>query len=449
MKKNTIISTTVFGLLSFASLNAADNISEMFSEGKVSGQFRAFYIDRKYQGSAGNGVHRNGTAVGGYLKYVTDDYLGLSFGGAFYHTQGLFLDNPKNNYAHNDPSLFGKDNESYTILGESYVNFKYANTSFKGGRMKLKTPMMFPDDSRMIPNLYQAYILTNKDIKDTTLTVGHVTKFAQGTFGRVNQSGISSATAGYSAIDARGQVGDFSNIGTYSFGKSTDGVTMVSASYNGIENLKLELWDFYGHDILNVIYGEAQYTFKDTFLEPSVSAQFIKQNDVGDSIVKNAMGGDGEIDSFYWAAKIGLKYNGFKVSVAHSQTTDNDAGDSSYENAIISAWGGMPSYTYAMVVRHQFFAGTNATKVVGSYSFKEQGVNLSTAVYHGSYDMDENSGFGVERTTTEAGFDIKYYPAEVKNLQLRLRANYPRKFGETTSGSTGWNEYRFIMNYNF
>ena len=447
--RNIILSSAAIALFTTANINAADNFNEMFTQGKVSAQLRAYYIDRKYQGSAGNGVHRNGTAVGGHLKYVTDDYMGLSFGCAFYHTQGLFLDSTKNNYAHTDPSLYGKDNESYTILGEAYVNYKYANTSFKGGRMKLNNPLMFPDDSRMIPNLYQAYILTNNDIKDTTVTLGHVTKFAQGTFGRVYTGGLSAATSGYSAVDARGQVGDFANIGTYSFGKSTDGVTMASVSYRGIDNLELQLWDYYGHDILNAIYGEAKYTFKGTYLTPFISAQFIKQNDVGDSIVKNGLGGSGDIDSLYWAAKIGAQYKGFKFSIAHSQTTDNDAGDDSYKNAIISTWGGMPSYTFSMVNRHQFFAGTNATKAVGAYSFKDHGINFSTAVYHASYDMDENSGFGIARTSTEAGFDIKYFPSDIKDMQIRFRGNFPRKFGETVAGNTGWNEYRFIIYYNF
>ena len=64
--------------------------------------------------------------------------------------------------------------------------------------------------------------------------------------------------------------------------------------------------------------------------------------------------------------------------------------------------------------------------------------------------MDAYSGYGIARTATESGFDIQYYPEGVKNLQLRLRGNFPRKFAEATAGiDTGWDEYRFIVNYNF
>ncbi len=110
----------------------------------------------------------------------------------------------------------------------------------------------------------------------------------------------------------------------------------------------------------------------------------------------------------------------------------------------------MPAYTQGMVTRHQFLAGTKATKVVVAYSFKDLGTNLSAAAYYASYDVDANSGYGVSRTSTEPGFDIKYYPASVKNLQLRFRGNFPRDFAEATPGKdTGWNEYRLIANYNF
>lgn len=58
--------------------------------------------------------------------------------------------------------------------------------------------------------------------------------------------------------------------------------------------------------------------------------------------------------------------------------------------------------------------------------------------------MDQNSGLG-DIKTKEPGFDIKYYPAMVKNLQLRLRGNFPTDY---TDGRD-WPEYRFIANYTF
>jgi hypothetical protein len=69
--------------------------------------------------------------------------------------------------------------------------------------------------------------------------------------------------------------------------------------------------------------------------------------------------------------------------------------------------------------------------------------------YFSTYEIDENSGDGLARTATEAGYDIKYYPKSIKNLYLRARGNFSRKFSSSADGDKGWDEYRFIANYTF
>ena len=49
MKKNIVISTIAVGLLSSINVQAADDLSSMFSEGKVSGQIREFSISRSVE----------------------------------------------------------------------------------------------------------------------------------------------------------------------------------------------------------------------------------------------------------------------------------------------------------------------------------------------------------------------------------------------------------------
>lgn len=449
MKKGITSSLLAFGLIASANLGAADDLSSMFTEGKVSGQVRMFSIDRTYQGSAGTTTHRNGTTLGGHLKFETDDYEGLSLGTAFY-TVNRIASSPTL-----EPSIVGANNSNYDILGEAFVQYTRGNTTFKGGRQKLDTPLAGSDDARTLCNLFEGYVLINTDIPNTTIVAGHITKFAQGTFGRVydasaNQpNALLAVTAGYSAVDTRNQAGSFVNMGTYALGRSTDGVSVASVTYTGIKDLKVQLWDYYAHDILNAIYGELNYSVSLDSMSAYVGAQFIQENEVGDKLA-------GTVDGLYGAAKVGVKVGGFNVYAAYSQTSKNSASDIDYgngkigtANAIITPWGGMPAYTQGMVTRHQFMAGTKAAKLAGTYSFKDMGVNLSTTAYYASFDMDQNSGYGIARTATEAGFDAIYYPEMVKNLQVRLRGNFPRKFAESASGDTGWNEYRFIVNYNF
>jgi hypothetical protein len=424
---------------------AADDLAGMFKEGKASGQLRAFYIDRDYSGIVS--THRDATAIGGYLKYETGAWNGLSLGTAFYTTNGV---GDHSNISTVDPTLFGKDNASITYLGEAYLQYKNGNTAFKGGRQKLDTPMAGSDDARMLPNLFEAYVLTNTDMKDTTLIAGHITKFAQGTFGRAyNGAGtyadkVLSVTSGYSMVDSKSYVGEFVNMGTSAIGENTSGVSVVSATYTGIKGLKLQLWDYYAHDILNAIYAEANYSWSySSGIAPYVAVQYIKEDNVGSDYA-------GKVNSDFIGAKAGVKVANFDLYGAISHNSKND--DAAINGGTITPWGGMPAYTQGMVTRHQFMAGTDTWKVAANYDWKDYGINLNAGVFYVEFDMNALNGYstaGYQTTASESGFDIIYNPQTVKNLQLRFRGNFPREYKETTAGNMDWDEYRVIANYNF
>lgn len=449
MKKTLGISIAT--MIAISNVHAAKDLSSMFSEGTTSGQVRIFYVDREYQGSSGVSIHRDSFVIGGHLKYETAVYEGLSLAAAFYATNKIDVQQ----HSVSDPSLLGTGLESYSILGEAYINYDFSQfgtkTDAKLGYQRYDVPMMGSDDARMLPNTFQAYKFTNSDIKNVNIQVAHVNRIAYGTFSNIYAGGILGSTSGY-PVNGNIGTGNYVNLGEAAVGKNTSGVTNAMISFKN-ENFKAKISNDYAWDLYNTLYADATVNWNcliNEEIKPFFSAQVIKQNSVGDDYMKHStLGGDGDVDSLYWAGKAGAKYAGFSAYIAYSETTDNDAGDSAYKNAILTQFGGMPAFTQGMVTRHQFLAGTKATKVAATYSFKSQGVNLSTAAYYASFDMDQNSGYGLTRTAYEPGFDIKYYPVAVKNLQLRFRGNFPRKFAEGTSGNTGWNEYRLIANYNF
>ena len=459
MKQNVALSAIVVGLLSSVTLQGAEDLSSMFSEGKASGQIREFSISRSVTDSrtAKEDYTRSANAIGGYLKFETADFAGFNMGTAFYTTNGFGMSSANLNadgaqtYTEQDPTLLGKDNENYSILGEAYIGYKRGNTAFKGGRQKLNTPLAGADDARMVPNLFEAYVLSNTDIADTTLIAAHVTKFAQGTFGRAYNGGVLAATSGYSAVDSRNQVGNFENMGTYALGEETSGVSVLAATYSGVENLKLQLWDYYAHDILNAVYAQVDYAWSCLLTDsakPFISAQLISESDIGDKLA-------GRVNGMYYGVKVGTKVENFTIYAAYSQTGENADGEDATENAIITPWGGMPAFTQGMVTRHMFLAGTKATKLAASYNFKAFGPDLKTVFYYASFDMADNNGY-TENDADEAGFDFIYKPASVKNLNLRLRGNFANDFyvkerdtDTTLNGAVGWSEYRFIANYNF
>jgi len=449
MKKTLGIS--IASIMAISNVYAAQDLSSMFSEGKTSGQIRMFYLDREYQGTSGYDIHRDSFTIGGHLKYETAAYEGLSLAAAFYTTNKINLQQ----HGVSDPALLGTGLQSYSILGEAYIHYDFSQfgtkTKAKLGLQRYDTPMMGSDDARTLPNTFEAYKFSNSDIENVTIQIAQVTRIAYGSFSNIYSGGILASTAGY---PLRGNIGTgkYTDLGDAAVGKNTNGVTNMMIRFKN-ENFKAKISNDYAWDLYNTLYADASVNWNcllNEEIKPFFALQVIKQNSVGDDYMKySALGGDGEVDSLYWAAKVGAKHAGFSAYLAYSQTTENDAADADYKNAILSQFGGMPAFTQGMVTRHQFLAGTKATKAAAAYSFKKQGINLSTAAYYASFDMDENSGYGVARTAYEPGFDIKYYPAALKNLQLRFRGNFPRKFAEGASGNTGWDEYRLIANYNF
>ena len=431
-----------------------DTFNEMFTQGTLNGQIRMFYLDRKFQGISS--LHRDSSALGGHLKYETASFHGVRLAVALYTTNNLHM----NQHDIYDPSLLGTNGESYSIIGEAYLGYNFSNSGYqtqaKIGYQKYDTPMINSDDVRMLPNTFRAYKLVSYDFKKITMQIAHVDKVAYGTYSNLfTGGGIVSATSGYPAI-GNYTTGKYYNMGQAAVGKNTSGVTNLLVKYTN-KYSHIEVSNDYAWNLYNTLYVDSAISWDcllNNHIHPFLQAQFIKQNSVGGQYMKYLADSDnGKIDSIYGGVKLGATYAGFGAYIAYSQTGKNSTTDKQnnpYKNAIITQFGGMPAYTAGMVIRHQFLAGAKATKLAAEYSFKEKGVNLLTSVYFISVNMDENSGFGVARTSTEPGFDIKYSPKSLKKLQLRFRGNFPRNFSEATAGaSKGWNEYRFIANYTF
>jgi len=408
------------------------------SFGTVSGQLRAFYIDRTYSGILEN--NRNSLAFGGWIGYDTAVWNGLSAGVKFYATEGAKLHDGPRTSASYDPSLYGGDFDNYGFIGEAYLNYKMGNTNLKVGRQKLNTPLAGADDARMLPNLFEAAVLSNSDIQDTTLILAQVTKESVGTFGNVyGVAGPLSLQSGYGLGYKEGTSGNFADMGVIALGKGTNtsGVTVAAAIYKGIEGMNLQAWNYYASDILNALYLSADYGFNASdAVKMKISAQYIGQSDVGDALA-------GEVDSNYWAAKLSTSMGALSGYIAYSQTGDSDG---TMNGGIITPWGGMPAYTQGMVTRHMFFADTATTKVAATYKMNElTGLNLKASAYYVSFDIGAANTYkpGVDWTAEEAGFDVQYQAT--KALNLRLRANYPSDFAP----GLDWSEYRLIANYSF
>ena len=431
--------------------------TEEVDYGEVFGQFRTYYIDRTYSGTVNN--NRNSLATGGYIGYKSPDFNGLTAAVAAYGVYGFNIhevDSDSGDTASYDPALMGRDGDNYAFIGQAYINYKFDNTNIKVGRQRLDTPLAGADDARMLPNLFEAAVVSNTDIKDTTLILAHITRETTGTFSNIYDDGYGLGFAsGYGAGTTLAQSGDFVNVGTVALGyndfnndgstdNKTDGVTAAAVTYKGFDGVTLQAWDYYAHDILNAVYLQADYGWKcllNENVKMNAAAQYIGQNDVGGSLA-------GNVDSDYWGVKLGASLGALSAYAAYSQTDKSDITLTSPTSGIITPWGGMPAFTQGMVTRHQFFSDTDSWKVAGTYKLNELlGADVKASVYYTEFDIGATNSYdyGTAWTASESGWDIQYNVASVEGLNLRARANYPRDF----KNGLDWDEYRLIVNYNF
>ncbi len=440
MKKSLLLIPAV--LTSSNITLSANPIVNMFEKGKVSGEWRTFYIDRDRYGVVGNTQQdTNGLSTGGYLKYETGKLGGASVGMAFYTTNPL-----DGNPSHRDPTLSNDSKEGYTILGEAYLQYESPTGNLiKYGRQKLDTPLAGSDDARMLPNLFEALVLKTEHIEKSTLILAHVSRFSAGSFSNAYQQ-TGGALALSSGYGMNNQSGKFMNMGEYAVGKNTDGVTALGFTTGLVPNTKLHVWDYYAHDILNAIYGKIEVSSTVGNVSPMLQAQYISEKDVGDKF-------GGKVESEYFDVQVGGKIGAWNGSVSFSQTGSNskDSNGSKANGSILSPWGGMPAFTQGMVTRHQFFEDTRALKFATGYNFKgEIGHDVSLTVYYASYSLGDKNPYvnGNSWQTVESGFDLIYAPTT--SLSFRLRGNYPADFIEKADGSTlDWSETRFITSYKF
>ena len=289
------------------SVKAADSVKDMFLEGHFNGQIRSYYIDRNFTGVD---AKRNGTAIGGYLRYETGSWNGLDVGAAVYTTNRILRGLE---YDIVDPSIFGKDLTSYAIPGEAYVNYRFSKTAIKLGRQQLQTPMICGDDARMIPCLFEAVNVVNDSLADTRLTVGHILRIAPGTIANTYANGgVLAATAGYSFIGTQ-ENNRFHNVGSYATGQSTPGITVLGAQYSGFRHLKLQAWNYMAWELMNTLYLQGDISWETSMpLNPELfaSGQFILEKEFGNNSVLP------EINSHYWSLLAGVKTGPVKIFAA-------------------------------------------------------------------------------------------------------------------------------------
>jgi hypothetical protein len=111
-------------------------------------------------------------ALGGWAGAKTHWYGDLlQLGVLGYTSQKLYGPTDKGG-----SQLLGPGQDPINVLGQAYGSLRYAGQTFTGYRQMIDQPWVNPYDTRMIPNLFEGYLLSGK-VADLDYIGGYVTKF--------------------------------------------------------------------------------------------------------------------------------------------------------------------------------------------------------------------------------------------------------------------------------
>jgi len=135
------------------------------------GQIRAGYITL----SPDVGTRSSDYALGGHYHFDTKRWHSLKLGASVYTVLNMGINQ---NPDHINGDFFDAEQKSFLLLSKVFLDGKWGNTEIKLGRQSLDTPHADSDDIRMIPNFFEAYTISNNDIKDLTLSAGYINRMA-------------------------------------------------------------------------------------------------------------------------------------------------------------------------------------------------------------------------------------------------------------------------------
>jgi len=375
------------------------------------GQIRAGYITL----SPNVGTRSSDYALGGHYHFDTKRWNGLKLGASVYTVLNMGINQNPN---HINGDFFDDEGKSFLLLSKAFLDGKWGNTEIKLGRQSLDTPHADSDDIRMIPNFFEAYTISNNDIKNLTLSAGYINRMA----------GWENAVNARNFIDVGETIA--ANFEDYRAAES-QGIAYASASYEGIKNLSLSLWYYNYQDIANVIYAEAGYekTFdnKNTL---TVGLQYDASTETGAALL-----GEQDAETFGLSADFMFETAGVHILAAYNQDNGNTG-------ATGLSLGGGPFFTSMEDQTLDAIGQAGSAWLVGAgYHFEKVGINgLHAGIAYGNFQADNSNDY----TSEELDAVIDY----TLNEQFSLTAAYASvSFDHVLSSD--YDQFRLIANYSF
>lgn len=379
-----------------------------FRDSMVQFVARTYYLTRdNFDGSKSQAW-----AAGGWLAFRSG-LIGDMFGvhAAAYTSQPIYAP-----FDEGGTKLLAPPQNSIGVLGQIYGRIQIGDQEVRGGRQLVDTPLINPQDNRMVPNTFEAATLVSLPDKDRNYdyAVGYLWNIKQ----RDSNDFItmSEALVGGDAV--------------------IHGAAFGMVRYRPLPGLALVAMDYNVQDYINTGFGQAEYNFNQPKGVPNwiIGANVIGQRSVGANLLTGT-----PFETYQASAKVQMLYAGWTVFVAGSAT--------GAESKIYSPYGTKPNYTDMQQVS---FDNANEKSFGGSVAYDFGTVGLSGVSAGAWYAV----GWDAINPTNNAGIPnrneldlwIQYRPTEGPLKGLRVKTQYANVWQQGNVRPTQ-PEFRFIVDY--
>jgi hypothetical protein len=324
------------------------------------------------------------------------DTLQLGIGG--YTTQPLATPH--------DPGgtgLLRPDGDGLSVLGQVWGKLHVGVATTTVFRQEMELPFINGDDTRMIPNMFEAYRLDIKPSDIFRFGLAYVTREKAKTSGEFRPM---SEVAGVPGVDR---------------GTSVVGFLLGAKDATYIGAINELTWD-----LLNIAYVEASKTWRlwDDF-QLRGELQFIDQQSVGEELLSS-------FATQLYGASLISSYRSAVLSLAFTSTADG--------SKILRPFGGVPAFNSLMISDFDQ-AGENSWRVGLSYDLARiglTGVKVFANYAHGELPVNQHEG------EIDATADYRIDRGPLKNFWFRLRYAH-----NSPSNQPATDDLRVILNYTF
>lgn len=300
-------------------------------------------------------------------------------------------------------------------ITQAYLTYGYNNTNFKVGRQTLPkslSPFAFSEGWNPFKNTFEAALVVNTDIPNTTLVGAYVTK----------------------ANNSVGDLSDFRRIW------NSDKVYMLTAQNKAFENLTLT-GSFYSLDDVaqidesqQALWGDASYKISD------INSFGIQAGKIYGDFTDSVGGKDTNAFGVKFATKLGM----VKTTFAYSSVDDG-----TINAANIAGFGvKSPLYTQGVLNQNSIKKDSDTFKITGVV--KAWGGSVIAAYAHsdlGDAAIPSVFGTGVGGKGTYQEFELMFKRKMTDNVNMFF--GYIRQNDNRQGSDDGQNFFRVWARYNF